>query len=86
MESENTVRDEEIYALAEDAENHSNDPHVLVAEHDGSAEQDTQIAFEQYIDNGRGSLEGVREFQKRIGNGYGKTRIARLVFDEEATR
>jgi hypothetical protein len=73
-------------AVLEDAENHSNDPHVIVAEHDGSDEQDTQIVFEQYIDNGRGSLEEVREFQKRIGNGYGKTRIARLVFDEEATR
>lgn len=50
--------------------------HVLVAERDGV--DNRSIVFEQYVD--RSSLEQVRAFQAGLGDRFGKTRIAKLVF------
>jgi len=56
--------------------------YVLVCERDTFKPEDggRPIVFEQYIDNGFASLESVQEFRNRIGDKYGKTRIAKLCF------
>ena len=58
--------------------------YVLVCERDVGIERDDgrPIVFEQYIDNGAASLESVKAFRARIGDKYGKTRIAKLQFVE----
>lgn len=58
------------------------DLYVLVCERDTGIERDDgrPIVFEQYIDDGVASLENVTAFQKRLGDKYGKTRIAKLQF------
>lgn len=63
----------------------SDDIYVLITERDTWRPEDggRPIVFEQYIDNGVASLENVRAFQARLGDKYGKTRIAKLVFIED---
>jgi hypothetical protein len=60
----------------------SEELYVLVCERDTFKPEDggRPIVFEQYIDRGFASLESVREFQNRLGDKYGKTQIAKLVF------
>lgn len=41
------------------------------------------LIFEQCLDQGAADLESVREFARRIGDSYGETKIARLVFEGE---
>lgn len=62
-----------------------NELYVLTAERDTYEQcpDSRSIAFEQYLDYGAGTLESVKAFQKRIGDRYGKTRIAKLVFIDE---
>lgn len=59
--------------------------YVLVAERDTFAPPDggRPIVFEQYLDQGAASLGSVRAAQRRIGDKYGKTRIAKLQFIED---
>jgi hypothetical protein len=56
--------------------------YVLVCDRDTYKPEDggRPIVFEQYIDNGAASLESVMAFQKKLGDQYGKTRIAKLEF------
>ena len=56
--------------------------YVLICERDvGPGRDDGRpIVFEQYIDNEAASLENVKAFQTRLGDKYGKTRIAKLQF------
>lgn len=58
------------------------DIYVLVVERDTHKPEDggRPIVFEQYTDDA--SLEKVQSFQTRLGNQYGKTRIAKLQFIE----
>jgi len=59
--------------------------YVLVAERDHYKPDDRcrPIVFEQYTDQGAASLENVKVFQEKLGDKYGKTRIAQLQFIEE---
>ena len=41
------------------------------------------IVWEQYLDQGAADLESVRAFAAKIGDRYGETKIARLVFEGE---
>jgi len=61
------------------------DIYVLVCERDVGVDRadGRPIVFEQYIDNGCASLDSVKAFQERIGDTYGKTRIAKLHFIDE---
>lgn len=56
--------------------------YVLVSERDvyHDVPNSRPIIWEQHIDHGEASLEGIKRRQERIGDRYGKTRIARLVF------
>lgn len=60
----------------------TDDIYILTAERDtfDKREDSRAIAFEQYTDNGAASLKNVKAFQKRLGDKYGKTRIAKLEF------
>lgn len=60
----------------------TNDLYVLTLERDTCKPEDNgrPIVFEQYIDNGAASLESVQALQKRLGDKYGETRIAKLQF------
>lgn len=63
------------------------DIYVLVAERDTRTpdEESRPIVWEQYVDGDSASLESVQAHQDRLGDAYGKTRIARLQFiDEES--
>ena len=65
------------------------DLYVLTVERDCTDPSPLQdgrpIVFEQHLDNGAASLESVTARKDRIGDKYGKCRIARLVFlDGEA--
>jgi hypothetical protein len=56
--------------------------YVLVAERDTltPTKDSRPIVFGQYIDNGAASLASVKVFQTALGDKYGETRIAKLVF------
>ncbi|MEW8001038.1 MAG: hypothetical protein AB2795_21055 [Candidatus Thiodiazotropha endolucinida] len=58
---------------------------VVTAERDtfDVREDSRSIVFEQHLDHGAANLDNVKEFQRRLGDKYGKTRIARLVFIDE---
>lgn len=58
------------------------DIYVLVAERDTYEPQADShpIVFEQYID--KGSLKNAIAFKERLGDKYGKIRIAKLQFVE----
>jgi len=59
--------------------------YVLVAERDvyHDVPNPRPIIWEQHIDHGEASLDSIKRRQERIGDRYGKTRIARLQFIEE---
>ena len=59
--------------------------YVLVVERDTAKIENggRPIVFEQYIDGNHASLEAVKKFQARLGDMYGKSKIARLEFIEE---
>lgn len=59
--------------------------YVLVLERDTYEPQEDSrpIVFEQAIDRGAASLESIKAFQRKIGDRYGKTRIAKLEFIED---
>lgn len=53
--------------------------YVLVSEHDGGSRHAClAISFEQFMHSA--DLKSVKRFRKRLGDKYGATRIARLVF------
>jgi len=56
--------------------------YVLVCERDTYTPEEggRPIVFEQYIDRGHATLDAIKAFQKRLGDKYGKTMIARLDF------
>lgn len=60
------------------------DIYVLVVERDTYKPEDggRPIVFEQYIDGDCASLESVKKQRGRLGDKYGKCRIARLEFIE----
>jgi hypothetical protein len=60
------------------------DIYVVVCERDTYREDDggRPIVFEQYIDGDCASLESAEKHRARLGNKYGKCRIARLEFIE----
>ena len=60
------------------------DVYVVCAERDGFNPDDSRnqpIAWETLLD--RASLIETRRHQQKLGNRYGKTRIAKLVFLDE---
>ena len=57
--------------------------YVLVCEHDGSENDGTALVFEHYIEDGKATLESINKFKSHLGNRYGKTRIAKLIFIDE---
>lgn len=61
--------------------------YVVVCERDTRIPDDDSrpIVFEQFIDQDSATLESVQIQQVRLGDRYGKTRIARLVFLEAGT-
>lgn len=65
---------------------HKKDIYVLVCERDGPDDNEftknRPIVMEEYADH-ENPLEAVCERQVRIGDRFGKTRIAKLVFIDE---
>lgn len=61
------------------------DLYVLVCERDVGPDRThaRPIVFEAYIDRGVASLKNIKAFQNRLGDKYGKTRIAKLQFIDE---
>jgi len=55
---------------------------VVVTEKDG-VDPSRPIVFEQYIDGDAASLENAVAFKQRLGDRYGKARIAKLQFIED---
>lgn len=62
-----------------------NQLYALICERDTFKSEDggRPIIWESYVDGDNASLEKVKLLQERLGNKYGKTRIARLVFIDE---
>ena len=67
-----------------DSEN--KDVYVITTSRDtwvSEGSEDRITVFEQYIDRGYGTLEHAKERKARLGDRYGKVRIAKLVFINE---
>lgn len=62
--------------------------YIVVTEHDGNQEQadlkKIPLVLETYVDE-RCSLAAAIKQVKRLNNRYGKTKIGRLIFDEDQT-
>lgn len=58
------------------------DLYVLVAERDTHKPEDggRPIVWEQYLDQGAATFDRVSALQRSLGDRYGHTRIAKLVF------
>jgi hypothetical protein len=61
------------------------DIHVIVVERDTRYPEQgsSPIVFEQYIDKDAGSIESVTAKKERLGDTYGRVRIAKLVFIDD---